>query len=143
MAGFELEFRMGRRAQLLELRQTLTEGGRLEGLPTRQGNKKRLDWLVQEASGENSWLPVALIPPVETPIPYEAEYPFGDPARLPAVTCVARLVSKPTPRGTPHVDESLLAVVWLQESFAMPIDPTVVDYIASLDWDALAKDYEI
>jgi len=41
------------------------------------------------------------------------------------------------------VDESLLAVVWLQESFAMPIDPTVVDYIASLDWDALAKDYEI
>lgn len=34
---------------------------------------------------------------------------------------------------------SILAVVWFQENFALPIDESVLERIKAIDWDRLAE----
>jgi hypothetical protein len=34
---------------------------------------------------------------------------------------------------------SILAVVWFQETFALPIDESVLERIKAIDWDRLAE----
>ncbi|HEV7694384.1 MAG TPA: hypothetical protein VGO52_26345 [Hyphomonadaceae bacterium] len=132
--------------EILELRQHLTYEGLLEGVPTRERNQRQIDGLVASLSEQVSphWTPppVFLVPPFETPIsmPDGKPYPFETPARLPSVTCIARLQSYTT--RDPDMDYSNLTVIWFQEAFALPIAEDISTQLQQLDWTRLATDYE-
>jgi len=134
----------GRELGLQELNQQLTYEGLLEGMPTTKLNRFKLDRLVAEQQAKKPSInPVYLVRPVETPIdlsPGEI-YPFGSPATLPGVTCVGRFKSRPIGENDP-LFYSELTIIWLQSEFAMPIEPSVLEEIAGLDWDTLASNFE-
>jgi hypothetical protein len=88
----------GQEVVLEELNQRLTYEGLIEGLPTTSLNKKHLDSLVAEQREKRPKTPVYLLTPAETPMKWSGErYPFGTPARLPGVTCIARFGSRNSP----------------------------------------------
>jgi hypothetical protein len=70
------------------LRQYLTYERLLEGLPTAERNKQRLDWLIAKYRDKPYAGGSYLIRPTETPIEYNRvgeSYPFGTPSALPSV----------------------------------------------------------
>jgi hypothetical protein len=134
----------GRELRLQELSQRLTYEGLLEGLPTTEANRAQLDRLVAEQRAKKrSMNPVYLVAPVETPIDLGpgTTYPFGSPATLPEVICIGRLQSEPIGERDPSL-YSELTIIWFQSEFAMPIEPSVLEQIGKLDWDALASNFE-
>lgn len=138
MESARLTLRDGRVIELRELQQTRTYEGLLEGLPTTRKNEAHLRRM-SEQSGPS---PRHLIVPKETPIPLEPgeTYPFGTPASLPSITCVARFRSRSTTDDPLNYSE--LIIVWLQDEFALPIDSDTEGQIRGLNWTALAKDFE-
>jgi hypothetical protein len=125
------------------LSQRLTYGGLLEGLPTIALNERIIARVVQEEQDAcDGWAPY-LIPPTQTLIEYHDDrpYPFGEPAALPRILCVARFRSYRPARDT-TMDYSQLSVIWFQEDFAFPIDAMVLDALRQLDWEQHAHDAE-
>jgi hypothetical protein len=132
-----------RSARLHELRQSLTYEGLLEGLPTVEGNQRRIKYVLQKSESQRYGVGPYLVPPVEKPIerPSGEPYPFGTPSSLPSVTCIARFEAiGPTVPG--KGDGSGLVVVWFQECFALPIDSEVLLHLRNLDWNRHAGSYE-
>ncbi len=135
----------GREIRLMELQQSWTYEGLLEGLPTDRMNKRHLDGLLSERRGKPyPQGPVHLIVPTERPIEYSADrpYPFGTPAELPHVTCIGRFESRAVAREE-SCYYSGLVVIWFQDEFAYPIDPGVMEKLRALDWERLAVDVEM
>src|SRR5262245_13604892 len=123
----------GYRISLHALRQRAIYAGLLEGLPTREGNRGIVERAV--AAERDKGKAVLLVPPRETPIRRGTPYPFGEPAALPAILCVADFHSvEPAHEGTFD-----LTVVWFQDDYALPIDPDVSAHIRGLDWTAVAR----
>ncbi|SIO56877.1 hypothetical protein SAMN05444166_5308 [Singulisphaera sp. GP187] len=140
----ELDLPSGRRLYLREFRQYLTYEGLLEGLPTVERNKQRLEQLVADHRDKPYAGGPYLIRPTETPIQYNRNgksYPFGIPSALPDVTCIGRFDSLQPARNETS-DLSGLVVIWFQDEFAFPIDPPVVAQILSIDWEAHAADMD-
>jgi hypothetical protein len=134
----------GRELELRELTQLLTYSGLLEGLPTRKRNQKYLEHIVAKYRTAQH-PPVFLLTPIETAIeldPGETN-PFGDPARLARITCVGLFRSKPVGGADPIFNRSELRVIWLQNEFALPIEPSILDELSKLDWDSLAANFEL
>lgn len=133
----------GRQVTLRELRQVLTYGGVLAGLPTVEMNQRQLERLVADHRGKPG--EPCLIPPTEKPIDYRPRdgrpYPFGTPSALPAVTCIGRFHSV-LPVRDKSLDYSELVVIWFQDDFAFPIDPAVLAQILAIHWEACAADVE-
>jgi len=107
----EFDLTSGRRIYLVELRQYYTYEGLLEGLPTAERNKQRLEHLMVEHRDKpypgGPYLMPYLIQPTETPIEYSRSqpYPFGTPSALPALTCIGRFTShEPTRRKAGNGD---------------------------------------
>ncbi len=139
----EIDLPSGRRLYLRELRQYLTYEGLLEGLPTAERNKQRLERLVTELRDKPYEGGPYLIHPNETPIKYDwggKPYPFGTPSALPSVTCIGRFDSLEPARDA-NCDLSGLVVIWFQEEFAFPIEPAMVAQLLAIDWDAHAADF--
>ena len=115
--------------------------GLLEGLPTRERNTGIIsDTLSQlrQTGGEPY-----LVPPAEKPIPYHlGKYPFGEPAALPHIVCIASCHSLFSSQDSP-LYASHLTVVWFQDDYAFPIDPLVLEHLQALDWKRHAIEYEI
>ncbi|HEX8900407.1 hypothetical protein [Vitreimonas sp.] len=134
----------GRELELRELTQTLTYGGLLEGLPTRKRNQKYLEHVLARHQAVQH-PPVFLLTPVETAIELEPGevYPFGEPATLARITCVGLFRSKPVGGADPIFNRSELRVIWLQNEFALPIEPSIMDELSKLDWDSLAANFEL
>ncbi len=135
----------GREVRLMELRQSWTYEGMLEGLPTGRMNQRHLDSLLTERQGKPyPQGPVHMIVPTERPIQYCADtpYPFGTPAELPRVTCIGRFKSWAVAREE-YCYYSGLVVIWFQDEFAFPIDPAVMEKLRAIDWERLAVDVEI
>lgn len=130
--------RSGREIHLCELRQYLTYEGLLEGLPTVEGNDRRLARLIEEYRDRPHPGDPFVIPAAQTPIEINRRYPFGTPAALPDVTCIGRFTSDPA-RDRSR-DCSGLVVIWHQDEFALPIAPAVLDQLRSLDWERYAAD---
>jgi hypothetical protein len=132
----------GRTINLRELQQRYTYDGLIEGLPTAEGNRGLLESLprVHHHCGR----PAHLIPPKETLLNYRdpsgEPYPFGTPAMLPPILCVAQFES-PQPAADKDAHGSALAVVWFQDRFAFPIAEDVIKAIAAIDWEASAGDF--
>jgi hypothetical protein len=133
----------GRQIKLHELRQYLTYEGLLEGLPTAETNQLIVKSFKNYPKNRSYDVSPHLIPPVEKPLnqPHGEKYPFGTPSALPPITCIARFQSRqPTKNG--NGDFSGLTVVWFQNDFAFPIDPTIIEQIESIDWDSCAGNNE-
>jgi len=143
MAKEDLKLLSGRELNLQVLDQQRVYGASLEGLPTREKNQRLLESLRERARRLLPQVEPYLVPPRETPIkwPRPEKYPFGDPARLPSVVCIAHFRSS-SPARDPKLDYSELVVVWLQEEFAFPIDPQVLEHLLALDWERLAGEWE-
>ena len=127
----------------MELRQYLTYERLLEGLPTEEMNKERLEHLLASQRNQSYRAAPNLITPVEKTIEYAREkpYPFGKPAALPGVTCIGRFESL-EPARDQNCDLSGLVVIWFQDEFALPIDASVLDQIREIDWEKHAADFE-
>jgi hypothetical protein len=130
----------GRTVGLQSLKQWAVYAGILEGLPTRQFNDAELKRLVEEAEAQDRHPPF-LIVPVQVPISYEGRYPFGEPAKLPPIACIARFHSY-APARDASKDCSDLTVIWFQQDFAFPLDGSVEQAILAMNWNALARDVE-
>lgn len=80
-----------------------------------------------------------MITPVQKRLEYEGRYPFGEPAALPAVGCIARFRSQMSARDHER-DCSDLTVIWFQEDFAFPISEEIEQAILDIDWERFARD---
>lgn len=139
MSRIEIELSTGRKIRLAALDQSLVYEGLLEGLPTKEGNQRHLSYLMSRWPEYET----VLIPPVEEVLDWDEPrpYPFGTPASLPSVACAGRFRSAPIGEDSP-LYYSELVIVWLQKSFALPVDPTEEAKIRELDWDAIARNEE-
>jgi hypothetical protein len=139
--AMKLQLNSGREIHLRYLRQWHPYEGMLEGLPTRQWNRKIIEEIVAEQTTPHA--KPFLINPEEKPLEYieGRKYPFGDPAALPGVACVARFLSFSPARNRDCFVSELL-VIWFQHEFALPIDPQVVEHLQAIDWETLATDLE-
>ena len=137
-----VQFRNQREASLESIRQWFTYAGLLDGLPTDRTNREMIERLLREERDKRYWSPY-LVSPVARPTKWSGDrpYPFGTPEELPAVTCVARLVSR-FPVRDKSKDCSVLAAVWFQDTFAFPIDPLVLEHFRGVDWAEKAEDGE-
>jgi hypothetical protein len=129
----------GRSVRLTSIDQWGTYSGLLEGVPHREMNARTITRTLNNARERYHFEP-HLIQPIETPIDLGREYPFGEPASIPAITCVAQFdcfetVADQSKHG------STLPIVWFQSEFAFPIAPEIVESITNLTWDKLATDY--
>lgn len=138
----EIDF-LNRRVALHEIKQTLTYEGLLEGLPTAEGNQRRIEFVLEEEQDARYGVKTYLVPPSETPLEYKGDkpYPFGTPSSLPSVLCVARFESF-KPAANKAGDGSGLKVVWFQSSFALPIADEVLSHLRQTDWNKHAGSFD-
>jgi hypothetical protein len=137
----EITLKSGRNIQITNIRQSLTYGGLVEGLPTAETNRRMIERVLLEKYTKSD--KPLLIPPVEVPIEMDGQnYPFGKPAKLPYVLCVARLESIKAIKN-PTFDFSALTVIWFQNEYAFPIEAEILTQIQDIDWDEYAFDFQI
>ncbi|HBX77254.1 MAG TPA: hypothetical protein DEG43_06395 [Acidimicrobiaceae bacterium] len=137
---FDLTNSSGRLVTATNVEQWRVYAGLIEGLPTQEMNRTKVERAEQEAI-ERWGGPVILIPPNEQPVPWNSDrpYPFGTPSALPAIGVRAHFTSS-------EVDPlamSSLTIVWFQEDWAPPVDASVLAAIRSVEWEARAKVFEI
>jgi hypothetical protein len=138
MKNGEFTLKSGRTLRLDSLRQWAVYSGLLEGLPTRERNDAMLEGLRTEARGRDGHEPY-LIEPTQTPIEYEGKYPFGEPAALPPICCVAHFSSD----ALDALHYTCLSVIWFQHDYAFPISAEVEAELSSLNWGKLAERREV
>jgi hypothetical protein len=128
-----VEFASGVRVRLVELHQTETYEGLLEGLPTTEMNAETIKALREERPG------VYVIPPIETPIEWNEKrpYPFGRPASLPGIRCLVRLRSW----DGDFFREGAFA--WFQGTWGLPIDDAALEAFRRLHWAAHSAKHEV
>ncbi|MEM7607583.1 MAG: hypothetical protein AAF411_19690 [Myxococcota bacterium] len=137
MTGYrapEIEFANGERVRLVELRQTETYEGLLEGLPTEEMNARRISAL------RNKHPNLYVLPAKQTPIEWHHEraYPFGTPASLPPVQCVGRMYA---------LEEGIYfrtaTFAWFQSAWALPIEPPVLMAFREIEWSEVTVREEL
>ncbi|ORJ61357.1 hypothetical protein [Geothermobacter hydrogeniphilus] len=146
----EIRLDSGRRIVLRKLEQWLTYSGMLEGVPDYderlpERERKRLE----KAGG----CPVVVVNSRPVPVPEDIQLPPATREKmvipsgqktlctLGPVTCFARFRSN----QPVHDDDCIfseLALLWFQQSYAMPIEPDILDKIKAVDWDAHARDLD-
>ena len=61
---------------------------------------------------------------------------------LPRYICSGLFHSKPTKHSGPDGDYSRLRIFWLQDEFALSINPVVIPAFQNIDWEAFAEDID-
>ena len=109
----------GREVQIESIQQSFTYSGLFEGLPTDKMNCRIIDRLLQEERHRGG--EPYLVPPQVQPIKYQRDepYPFGNPERLPHITCVSRLYSRQPARDAAK-DYSGLCVICFRMNSRFP-----------------------
>ena len=126
---------------LYELVQNLTYEGLIEGIPTKEMNARHIEFFIKKHS--SSVKQPYLIEPVESPINIGRDYPLGEPAKIPEITCVASFESNYTEQQESILYRSIAKIIWFQEEFALPIERSIIDQIKSIDWPMISTEYEI
>jgi uncharacterized protein (TIGR02996 family) len=137
----KVRLQTGRMIYLEDLRQSGFYAGLLEGLPTREMNRERIERILAEERNRPYANEPYLIQPIETPIVRDSPYRFGEPASIPGIACVGGFQSPQVARDeTMHA--SYLVVVWFQDEFALPIEPDALDQLQAIDWQRFAHDFQ-
>lgn len=141
MKSFELALKCDLTIHLDALNQWYTYETVLEGLPTTQMNTRLIEEVLTHE--RNKGRSCYLVKPVTKPIKHDPSkrYPFGTPESLPAITCVGRFMCH-APARSAKAHGSNLAIIWFQDEFAFPIDPTVLDLMRMVDWKSCARDFQ-
>jgi hypothetical protein len=138
----ELKLESGREVVLRELQQRSTYEGLLNGLPTREKNQRLLARLKENAHPRYGVAPYIIAPTEQEIVLPEGEtYPFGTPASLPRVQCIARFESV-TPTAAGAGDASGLVVIWFQEQFQYPPAAEVAAQMKAIRWEVHAGNFE-
>ncbi len=135
-----LQLRTGTTIHLRSLDQSLVYGGWMAGVPTRETNQDAIERVVAKAREVLEGCEPYLIHPPARPIEPDPRPAFArrvPPERIPGVACIARFLSH-QPARDPTSDFSQLVVVWFQDDFAFPIDPSVMEHLHALDWKRIA-----
>jgi hypothetical protein len=130
-----------KKVTVMAIYQWATYGELLEGLPNPRLNEQIIARARQRSSQLSGGYTAYLIEPTQTPIAYEGNYPFGTPARLPAIICIAELKYFGAVRN-PSMDYSTLGVLWFQDQYAFPIAADVLKAMESIPWSELAAELE-
>lgn len=146
----QLTLASGRTITLERLDQQMTYSGLMEGTPNAKSNNMFINWEFRTAAKQC----VAGAEPYLLP-PRRRDYcrkpgdmqrlvearPHHVPEWLPAVRCIGTFNSSVIRRNTQN-HMSTLVVIWFQDDFALPIQESSLQQLRSLDWDAVATDFE-
>jgi|SRR6185503_3378834 len=145
----QLPLRSGRTITLVRLNQWMTYAGLLMGTPDRESNDGCIQRAQQEAQRycADDARPHLIPPPRRDYLrqPGDMEGLVDSlhvPEWLPMVTCVGSFKDV-RPVRDQDKDLSVLAVVWFQDEFALPILEPALHQLLGMDWDSLARDIEI
>lgn len=127
--------------RIYSIQQKHTYEGLLEGLPTKEMNKRRIERFKQEAEKFCNMSHIHLIEPIETPIHYDGKYPFGEPAQLPSIVCIMEVGYHSTFRDL-EKDYSCLGIIFFQNHFAFPIDTEILEKIKQIPYRQLCAEFE-
>lgn len=133
----------GRSLDLSELRLSSTYGGLPEGYPCKPLNDMKIKGLVHAAERAHPSVPVHLVPP---PREYPDQYAgaFGPVEVLPAVACVGAFHSVALDRDhDPVLRRSALTIIWFQPTARVPYGCDAEEALRGVDWEGLARDYEL
>ncbi|MEV7000392.1 hypothetical protein AB0N62_22260 [Streptomyces sp. NPDC093982] len=133
----------GRSLDLSELQLSSTYGGMLEGYPCKPVNDMKIKGLVRTAERDHPSVPVHVVPP---PREYPDQYAgaFGPVEVLPSVACVGAFRSTPLDRDhDPVLHRSALTIIWFQPTTQVPYGCDAEDALREVDWEGLARDYEL
>ncbi|MBS1635182.1 MAG: hypothetical protein JST26_04610 [Bacteroidetes bacterium] len=136
----ELTIEKNKQVLITGLYQWRTYGGLIDGIPHNKMNDRILKELPNRAKKLCTDIPVYIIEPKQTPIPYDGKYPFGVPMSMPSVICVAELSSGQPVRDM-DMHGSQLIVAWFQDQYALPIDHAILDKIKEIHWSKFAEDF--
>ena len=135
-----------REVYLRDLNQSHTYAGLLLGVPNREYNQDLISQFRQTAQQEmHTHYAFVVTPPVLDVLDADGRKRTshrGKPVeRIPYIACTALFRSNGVMReGDEDIAfASILAVVWFQETFALPIDESVLERIKAIDWDRLAE----
>jgi len=127
--------------RLVSLRQEHIYAGMIEGLPTRKRNDAKVQRIVNAAL-DSDGRGAFLIRPTQTPLETVGDYPFGEPAALPVISCVGLFHSNRHARDRTK-DCSDLTIIWFQDDFAFPPSEEIQRQISAVNWNSLARDREL
>ncbi len=123
------------------IKQWHTYGGLLEGIPTDKLNERIINRVKKEAKEFSGIEETYLIEPKQKPIDYEGKYPFGSPASLPRVTCVAELWHHDVFKNKDKMFSSL-CIIWFQEDYAFPIDKDILNKIKEVPFSKVCGEFD-
>lgn len=123
------------------INQWQTYGGLLEGIPTDKMNENIINRTKKEAQELSGMEEIYLIEPKQKTIEYEGKYPFGNPASLPPVTCVAELWFNDVFRDTEKMFSSL-CIIWFQEDYAFPIEKEILNKIKEIPYSKVCGEFD-
>jgi hypothetical protein len=121
------------------IKQRLTYDGLLEGLPTKEMNRRILDAVIEDAKKFCQLNEVYLIEPEQKSIEYNGRYSFGEPAQLPSVICIVELCSYSVFKDKTK-DYSALGLIWFQDNFMFPIDSNILKKIKAVPFNKVCEE---
>jgi len=129
---------------ITEIYQEKTYLGLLEGYP----NVKINNEIIQEAKINlckkfyNPGKPIMILPDSEKVIVENITdyYKASDLKKIPDITCAMILESSAIDQNS---DMSSIFLIWFQDEFCFPIDQSIINKLASLDWKQYAENFNI
>ena len=128
-----------RQVSIKSIKQRLTYDGLLEGLPTKEMNRRILVGVKDDAKKFCQLNEVYLIEPEQKAIEYNGRYPFGEPAQLPGVICIVELRCYSVFKDKTK-DYSALGLIWFQDNFMFPIDLTILEKIKTVPFAKVCEE---
>lgn len=118
---------------ITSLTQTRTYSGMLEGFPNECFNRSLIQRTMEDLRKKHGGY-VHLIEPSMTLCPEQGHAGKEPWLELPAIKCIAQFDSR-------SIGDfgSRLTVLWYQSHFVMPIEPSVLQQLQTLDWPKLAE----
>lgn len=136
MALFQFNLPTARHVLVRELIQKTTHGVVLEGSPSPRHNAMEINDVMRRHGGAGSGVQL-IRPPGPYPLEPNADYPYGGPARLPRITCVARMDSM-SPVHDQEEDFSALLLVWFSDELCSK--ESILALAPLIDWNSYAWD---
>lgn len=136
MALMQFNLPSGRKIYLRDLKQRQTYLGVIEGTPSPRLNAMEINDVMRRHGGAGSGVQL-IRPPGPYPLEPNADYPFGGPARLPRISCVAKFESM-SPVHDQEEDYSALVLVWFSDELCTK--ESILALAPLIDWDGYAWD---